>query len=150
MKKISILVLILIPSLAAAQVISNGKNESYVRKDSHSFFDPSKLIMRQSYSFGYYSGGGNSGSVGYYLNSLEYSFSSPLKIRLDLGYLHSPSAMFSGGSGSLNSGVVVPGVSLDWRPSKNFNFRLDYRQVPVSGLGRDNRYYNPYYGEDYR
>ena len=150
MKKITISILILIPSLALAQGVTDLKNRSYVSKGAFSFFDPSKLTMHHSYSMSYYTGGGRSGSIGYYMNSIEYEFSNPLKIRVDLGYLHSPTNMFSNGSAASQSGAFVPGFSIDWRPSKHFNFRLDYRQIPQSQLGWSNRYLNPFYREDYR
>jgi len=149
MRRTTLLILLLIPIIAAAQGLSDMNGQSYVRKSGSSLFDPSKLSISGSYSLGYYSGGGHSGSIGYYMNSLEYRFSNPLKIRVDVGYLHNPSAMFSGNSAGQNKGVIVPAVSIDWRPSENFNFRLDYRQVPVdyyrSGYGL-----NPYLQEDYR
>lgn len=148
MKKIIVIIAMSIPALAAAQSVPQSGGESYVKKGAFSLFDPSKLSMHQSYSFGYYSGGGTSGSLGYYLNSIEYRFSNPLRIRIDLGYLHSPTSMFSRGSSGTNSGVFVPGVSIDWRPARSFNFRFDYRSVPIgyyNGFGL-----NPYLQEDYR
>jgi hypothetical protein len=127
------------------------KGKSYVDRDTYSLFDPSRLTMRQSYSLGYYSGGGKSGSIGYYLNSIEYVFSNPLRIRVDLGYLHSPTSMFSGGSSTLNSGAFVPGLAVDWRPSKNILFRLDYRHVPLGVYGqRAPYYYDTFDQEDNR
>ena len=150
MKKLAAIVLILIPVMAFAQGVPDLKGRSYLTKGGYSLFDPSRLTMRQSYSFGYYLGGGTSSNIGYYLNSIEYAFSSPLKIRVDLGYLHSPTNMLSGTSSGLNSGIFVPGFAIDWRPSKNFNFRLDYRHVPLGAYGGLNPYYNPYYQEDNR
>jgi hypothetical protein len=150
MKKIILIVLVIIPVTAFAQGVPDLKGKSYLSKDRISLFDPSRLTMKQSYSFGYYSGAGTNGSIGYYLNSIEYAFSSPLKIRVDLGYLHSPTNLLSGTSSGLNSGVFIPGFAIDWRPSKNFNFRLDYRHVPPGAYGGLNPYNNSYYREDYR
>ncbi len=150
MKKLAVIVLVLIPVMAFAQGVPDLKGKSYLSRNRVSFFDPSRLTMKQSYSFGYYSGSGTSGSIGYYLNSIEYAFSNPLKIRVDLGYLHSPTNLLSGTSSGLNSGIFVPGFAIDWRPSKNFNFRLDYRHVPLGAYGGLNPYYNPYHQEDYR
>src|SRR5512134_2280332 len=50
--------------------------------------DPSRFKMRQSYSISYYSGSGSSGSVGLYMNQLEYQLFNPLTLRVGLGYLH--------------------------------------------------------------
>ena len=149
MKKIIVLMLIFLPALLYAQsspVTPSSQNLYAVKKSS--FFDASKLKMHQSYSFSYYSGGGTSGSLGYYLNSIEYSFSNPLKIRVDLGFLHSPSSILGGKSSVANSGVFVPGFSLDWRPSQYFNFRLDYHHVPAYNNAGP-FYFDPTYGEGY-
>ena len=141
MKKAIILVIILIPLITQAQVAPDLKNKSYVGKNHFSLFDPSKLTMKQSYSFAYYSGGGRTGNIGLYMNSIEYAFSEPLKIRVDLGFLHTPSQLFSGNTSISDKGVVVPGVSVNWRPSQHFNLRLDYRQHAET--------YRWYGGDDY-
>lgn len=141
MKKALILIIVLIPLISNAQIAPDLKNKSYVGKDRFSLFDPSKLTMRQSYSFAYYSGGGRSGNIGLYMNSIEYAFSEPLKIRVDLGFLHTPSQLFSGNTSIADKGVIVPGVSLNWRPSQHFNLRLDYRQHAQT--------YRWYEGDDY-
>lgn len=128
MKKLTILIILLIPLIAQAQVAPDMKNKSYVGNNPASLFDPSKLTMKHSYSFAFYSGGGRTGNIGLYMNSIEYAFSDPLKIRIDLGFLHTPSRLISGNTSIADDGVIVPGISLDWRPSKHFNLRLDYRQ----------------------
>ena len=144
MKKIVSIILILIvtAAMAFAQNTNDVKLNSYVNKNNIPIFDPSRLKIRQSYSLSYFSGGGQSGSVGLYMNSIEYSFSDPLKVRLDIGYMHNPSALFSNKSSITNSGVIIPGFSLDWRPSKNFMLSLDYRQVPYYLNGGYNNYLN--------
>jgi len=141
MKKLAILTIFLTPIIAQAQTAPDLKNKSYVGNNPISFFDPSKLTMRHSYSFAFYSGGGHSGNIGMYMNSIEYAFADPLKIRIDLGFLHTPSQLFSGSSSIADKGVIVPGISLDWRPSKHFNLRLDYRQHAET--------YRWYGGDDY-
>jgi hypothetical protein len=145
-----LLILMLMPAIVAAQNLTDLKDQQPVQKSSFSLFDPSRLKMSQSYTFGYYSGGGRSGSLGYYLNSIEYRISDPLKVRVDLGFLHNPSALVSRNSSVSNSGAFVPGFSLDWMPASNFHFRLDYRQIPMYNYGRYNGYFGPGYWEDYR
>jgi hypothetical protein len=145
-KTIALAILMLLPAAALAQSSPEVKGQPYLTKGSSSLFDPSRLKMQQSYSFGYYSGGGQSGSIGYYLNSLEYSFSNPLKVRVDLGFMHNPGSLFSRNSSA--SGVFVPGVTVDWRPNSLFHIILDYRQIPV--YNGYNGYYNPYLWEDHR
>lgn len=149
MKKITVIIMALIPTLAVAQNVPQTVDQTFARKNSFSLFDPSKLSMHQSYSLAYFSGSGASGSIGYYMNSLEYSFSKPLKIRLDLGFLHSPTGLFSGGSSNLKNGVFVPGFSLDWRPTNSLNFKFDYRSFPF-GVYNNGYGLNPYLQEDDR
>ncbi len=144
-KTIALAILTLLPAAVLAQNSPDIKGKPYLTKGSSSLFDPSRLKMHQSYSFGYYSGGGQSGSIGYYLNSLEYTFSNPLKVRVNLGFMHSPTSLFSRNSSA--SGVFVPGVTVDWRPNSLFHIILDYRQVPV--YNGYNGYYNPYLWEDH-
>jgi hypothetical protein len=148
-KAIVVVILMLLPAAVIAQNTPDPKGQPYLTKGSTSIFDPSRLKMHQSYSFGYYSGGGSSGSIGYYLNSLEYNISNPLKVRLDLGFVHNPGALFSKGSSVSKSGAFVPGFSVDWRPSSAFHFMLDFRQVPAVGYGGYNGYYNYDPWEDY-
>lgn len=149
MKKMVFCLVLLIAATAFSQGLTDLKGKSYLSKNSVSLFNPSRLKMSQSYSFGYYSGRGGSSSIGYYLNSLEYTFSNPLKVRIDLGFLHNPGSMLSSRSGVSKSGMFIPGVTVDWRPSPNFNFRLDVRQVPFNNYGGYNGYYNPGFWEDY-
>ena len=143
MKKLLILILILIPVVALAQTAPDYQNQSYLSKGSVPFFDPSKLSMKQSYSLSYYSGSGQSGSIGYFMNSIEYAVASPLKIRVDLGYLHSPTNFISKNSSALGNGVIVPGIAIDWRPTDNMRFNIDIRQAPA--YHRSNEYRRNYY-----
>jgi len=154
MKRAAILtVLLIVPAIVVAQQLTDLKDRAFTNKSSFSLFDPSRLKMNQSYTFGYYSGRGGrggSGTVGYYLNSIEYTFSNPLKVRFDLGFLHNPSSLVSRNSSVSKSGVFVPGFSLDWSPASYFHFRLDYRQVPSYNYGGQNGYWGPGFWEDYR
>jgi hypothetical protein len=148
-KAVVLVILMLLPAAVIAQNAPELKGQPYLTKGSTSLFNPSRLRMQQSYTLGYYSGGGASGSIGYYLNSLEYTISNPLKVRLDLGFVHNPGALFSNGSNISKSSAFVPGFSVDWRPPSSFHFMLDFRQVPAFGYGGNNGYYNRDLWEDY-
>lgn len=97
--------------------------------------DPSRLKMSQSYSMSYFSGSGNSGSVGLYMNTLEYQFSRMLTVRVGLAYLHQPLGFLqnSGGRSELSEGRFLPNMSIDFRPSNKFRMLLDFRTVPTFG-----------------
>jgi hypothetical protein len=151
MKKAAILtILLFVPVVVSAQQLSDLKDRPFSSKSSFSLLDPSRLKMNQSYTFGYYTGRGGSASMGFYLNSIEYTFSNPLKVRFDLGFLHNPSTLLSRNSSVSNSGAFLPGFSIDWKPASYFHFRLDYRQVPTYNYGSPNGYYGPGFWEDYR
>ena len=150
MKKLMILFVLLIPALLYAQSVSDLQNKSYGSSNGAPLFDPSKLKMSQSYSFSYYSGNGQNGTLGYYLNSIEYAFSDPLKIRVDIGYLHSPSSIVSKNSSAIGSGAIIPGVSVDWRPTDNLRFNVDIRQVPAGYNSINGSRHNYNQWEDYR
>ncbi len=112
--------------------------------------DPSRLKMSQSYTMSYFSGSGNSGSVGLYMNTIEYQFARSLTVRLGLGYLHQPLGFLqnSGGQSALSEGRFLPNMSIDFRPSSKFRMRLDFRTVPTYGGNNGlSRYgYSPYAG----
>ncbi|MBI3872203.1 MAG: hypothetical protein HY304_03890 [candidate division Zixibacteria bacterium] len=100
--------------------------------------DPSRLHMRQSYSLSYFSGSAGSGSVGLYMNTLEYDLFKPLTVRVGLGYMHNPlgSLVKSGGGGqALVENRFLPNFSLDFHPSDKFQLMVDFRTVPYDGLG---------------
>jgi len=101
-----------------------------MNKSTFSLFDPSRFKMSHSYSLSYSSSRAGSYSLGMYLNSIEYQVSDPLKISLDIGYLHQPGRFFTQGSNAVQDGQIVPAFSIDWKPGNNFHFRLDYRQAP--------------------
>lgn len=105
-----------------------------------SLFNPEKLKMRQSYSMWFSSSSRGSRSLALYLNSIEYQISDPLKVQVDIGYLHRPGAFAQSGVAALENGKLLPGISLSWKPSPNFFLHLNYRQM--SG------YYNGLYYYD--
>ncbi|MBD3232548.1 MAG: hypothetical protein GF315_02370 [candidate division Zixibacteria bacterium] len=63
------------------------------------------------------------------MNSIEYRVSNPLTITVDLGVLHSPSALISRSDSGI-SPTVVPGFRLHYQPSENMFFQIDFRSYP--------------------
>ena len=125
-------VVILSSSIYAQRLGDLPSSSSYTsEKSSFSLFDPNRFHMSHSYSLMYASSNAGSYSMGMYLNSIEYQISDPLQIKLDIGYVHRPGAFFSNGSNAVTDGQILPGVSINWRPSKNLLFHFAYRQVPA-------------------
>lgn len=106
-------------------------------KSGFSLLDPSRFHMTQSYSFMYSSSKYGSQSLGIYLNSIEYQVSDPLKIQLDIGYLHNPGSLVGNDNPYLGDGKILPGISITWKPSDEFFLQFNYREMPTY-------YYNPY------
>lgn len=92
------------------------------------WLDLSRLSMRHSYSLSYSSFGGQGLSVGMYTNSLFYKFSDPLDVRFDVSLMHSPFGSFSKSADF--GGIYLTRAELNYRPSDNTWFRLQFRQLP--------------------
>jgi hypothetical protein len=107
-----------------------------------SLFDPSRLQMHHSYSMAFMSGGGGSQSIAMYLNSIDYELAQPLRLQVDLAYMHQPQTLFGAEGTSGLNGKILPSFRLLWEPSKDFHMSISYETR--------NAYYNPYYSPYYR
>ncbi len=105
------------------------------QKQSFSLLDPNRLKMRHSYTLTYFSNKKSSGSVGLYLNTIQYQISEPLKLTMNLGYLHRPS-FWQRSQNSFNTQRLLSDFQLEYNKS-NFHFLLKIGNLPKS--------YNPYY-----
>ncbi len=105
-----------------------------------SLFDVSRLHMSQSYSLSYFSGGRQGQMIGMYINQIDYEFAKPLHVSFSIAYLHQPQGMFGAQTQSSIGNRLLPGVRLDWRPSKYFRFVMSYQTVSP---------YEYYYGSPY-
>jgi hypothetical protein len=151
---IAIFILTLAAAVTAQRSGDFPKSSDYVAKNSSlSLLDPSRLHMSHSYSLMYTSSRAGSYSLGMYLNSIEYQVSDPLKIRIDVAYLHQPGALIGARNNSVIDGRILPGISINWQPTKNMFFHIGYRQVPVtyrysnSNPLLDNYYYSKEEGD---
>lgn len=97
------------------------------------WLDLSRLSMRHSYSLSYSSFGGQGLSVGMYTNSLFYKFSAPLDVRFDVSLMHSPFGSYSN-SGNF-SGIFLNRAELNYRPTDNMWFQIQFRQLPAMYWG---------------
>jgi len=143
-KVICVVFILMIVIPVYAQRLGDLPSSYSPTKSSFSLLDPNRFHMSHSYSLSYISSRGGSQTLGMYLNSIEYQVSDPLKIKLDIGYLHQSGGLFKSGSGSLMNGQILPAISINWEPSKNFLFQFNYRQTPVFFLNDDYQYERPY------
>ena len=106
------------------------------------WFDPSRLRLSTSLSFG---SGFSGGAQGLQVTSLSYRFKAPVWMSVNVGNTWGPSARG-------NSSMFLEGLDLGMRPFGNFLFEVHYRDVrsPLQyGYDRpffDRSYYDrPYY-----
>lgn len=137
--------MVLLPLAVVAQMSDQAEVEQITReydlglskRPSLSLIDLSRLHMTQSYSLSFFSGSGQSGSVGLYSNTITYQLANPLTLTLNLGILHNPGSLL-GNKSSNNSTTFLPSGWLDWRPSKNFSMSIGFETIPAYRNG----YYN--------
>jgi hypothetical protein len=103
------------------------------RNDKSGFvlLDPEKFSMTQSYSTSMTYSGGESYSYGLYLNTLTYRLFKPLTFSIDLGIytpFHSTVNTYSSSTQKLGEfgSLVIPRISLDYRPTKNTLISIHY------------------------
>jgi len=84
---------------------------------------------------------GRSGELtGLYLNTLRYRFDAPLLVEAQVGYLHGGGGLLRGRKEVGAGRFIVPGVKVQYRPSKRFTVTFQYGYSPNSGYDTA-RYY---------
>lgn len=92
-----------------------------------SLLDISRIKWSNSYSVSFFSGNGQSGSLGLANTSMFYEFNDALSLQVNIGLLHSPGALW--GDNRNNDVSVLPGFSLDYHPSDNFRMSIDFQKI---------------------
>ncbi len=127
--------------------------QSLVRSDDSGllfgWFDPSKLKMAQSFSMSYQTFGQNGFALGVYTNSLSYQVSEPLSLQMDVSVMHSPYNSLGGDFAKSLSGVYLSRAELNYRPSENTLFQIQFRQLPGSLYYGGYGYGGMYWGLDH-
>lgn len=95
-----------------------------------SLFSPNRFHMSHSYGVTFFSGGGQSGSVGLYTNTMDFRLSNPLFLRVNTGVLHRP---FGGPKNAPDDAQLVHGAELIYKPTKNFQLNVGYSSTPLYG-----------------
>jgi len=93
--------------------------------------DPNKFSMRQNFSLGFVSGGGQGLSLATYTNSMAYQLADPLSVRMDVSLQASPYAS-SGVSSSALSKLFISNAEVSYHPWQNTFVKLQYQQIPYS------------------
>ena len=110
--------------------------ESLIRSDDSGllfgWFDPNKLKMSQSYSLSYQTFGQNGIALCIYTNSLSYQVSDKISLQTDVSVMHSPYNTIGDKLGKSLSGIFLSRAELNYKPSDNTLFQIQFRQLPSS------------------
>ncbi|HKI77609.1 MAG TPA: hypothetical protein VKA26_03620 [Ignavibacteriaceae bacterium] len=150
MKKLLILITIIFSFSAYAQYRDKGMPTSsvydgIVKTDSHSLFgflNSDNFSMSHSFGLSYMTSGGEGLSLGTYTNSIMYKFSKNLNFQLQTSIVTSPYSTLGKDFQNSINGIYIDRAAINYKPSKDVNISLQYRQIPG---GYYNSYYNPYY-----
>ncbi len=153
----SLIGLVLVSAIASAQFKTKMNDEpsvsqSLIRSDDSGllfgWFDPGKLKMSQSYSLSYQTFGQNGLALGVYTNSLSYQVSDPLSVQMDVSVMHSPYSTLGGNFSKSLSGIYLSRAEINYRPSDNTLFQVQFRQLPASMYYGGYGYGSPFWGLD--
>ncbi len=151
----SLVAIALVATVALAQFKPRSNDEpnvsqSMIRSDDSGllfgWFDPGKLKMTQSYSLSYQTFGSNGLALGVYTNSLSYQISDPLSVQMDVSAVHSPYNTFGDKLGKSLSGIYLTRAQINYKPSDNTLFQLQFRQLPPSMFYGGYGYGDPFWG----
>lgn len=85
-----------------------------------SWFDPQRLKLASTVSFGTGFGGGTDGLQ---VTSLSYQFRAPITMSVNVGTAFGPNAAKS------QNPFFLEGLNVTWQPSRNTMFRVEMRDV---------------------
>lgn len=136
----TLIVLLALSAIAVSQFRSQPEarssvGESLLRQDDggllFGWFDPSRLSVRNSYSLSYSTSGGKGYSLGELTSNIAYQISNPLSVQFDVSLVHSPFNNIGGSFAKDISGIYLSRAELNYRPSKNMFFQIQFRQLPA-------------------
>jgi len=155
---LSIIVVLVISAALAVQGTENapvgGPNtvsQSSLKGAANPFslLSSSRIRWSNSYSVSFFSGGGRSGSLGLLNTSMYYELSPKLSLGLNVGILHNPSSLWGDAK---SSPTLLPGMKLDFHPSRAFRMIVDVRSVSGAMYPYDRSagfWYDPIYPYDW-
>lgn len=133
------LILILIAGLYLLSAQNSVFNTSQFNAAniSGSLFNPYKMKMSHSMGF---SAGTSSNGLGFYesryTNHLAYEFNPKLNMAIDLNFVNfgstSNSNSFSISSNDDNKSKILPGFTLNYKPTDSISLRVEYNTRPAN------------------
>jgi hypothetical protein len=136
----TVFILLLFTTIAVTQFKSqpearSSAGEALIRPDDggllFGWFDPSRLTMHNSYSLSYTTSGGKGYSLGALTSNIGYQFSNSLSAQFDVSLLHSPFNNLGGNFANDISGIYLSRAAINYRPSKDLFFQIQYQQLPA-------------------
>jgi hypothetical protein len=136
----TVFILLLFTTIAVTQFKSqpearSSAGEALIRPDDggllFGWFDPSRLTMHNSYSLSYTTSGGKGYSLGALTSNIGYQFSNSLSAQFDVSLLHSPFNNLGGNFANDISGIYLSRAAINYRPSKDLFFQVQYQQLPA-------------------
>lgn len=103
-----------------------------------SLFNPDNFQMHHSYSASYSSSGKYGIALQQYTNTMLYRFAPNLDARVDISLMNSPYNTFDNALQNKFNSVYLNRAEINYRPWKNTEIRLSYRQLPFNYFGYSN------------
>ena len=152
MKKLTLLTMVCVLSASAQfkqQAVEQPRvADSFIQPQTStewfSFFNPDNFHMRHMFSASYTSIGGQGIALERYTNSMLYQFAPNLNAQVDISFQNSPYSTLDSKLQSKFSSIYLNRAEINYKPWKNTEIRLSYRQYPNGYYG--NGYYPPFGG----
>ncbi|MFZ5516745.1 MAG: hypothetical protein ACOY90_08920 [Candidatus Zhuqueibacterota bacterium] len=148
-----ILVICLIPAIALGQLkiqdkatdVSSELRKTFPNQFSlFGFLDPSKFSMSHSVSMSYFSVGGSGIAQNMYLNTMSYQIADPLLLRVQWGVQNYPFNNLAKDNPLFQSGFFLSGAELNYKPSDNMEFKIQFSRMPGSMYNNYRYYRDPF------
>ena len=110
----------------------------------YSFFSMNNISIDHSFSMSYVSDSKNSGMQNEYVAGLNFRFSNPLKMRIELGAAYIPYSTYSSMEENKMPEVYLKSASLHYQISKNSHISIGYNDMSKYNNIFDNNYNNFY------
>jgi hypothetical protein len=150
MKRILLILTFLTVTTAFGQFKDNGfpastVKDGIVNNSGMSLFglNLNNFRMNHSYNLSYSSFGSNGLALGVYTNSMFYDINDNLNLQADVSVVHSPYNTFGKDFQNNLNGIYLSRAAVNYRPWKDFQINIQYRNMPYSP-GYYDGYYNRY------
>ena len=155
MNKIGFIVLLFTISVLFSQfkgtstVDYNPRNLLLNSEGDYSFFSMNNISIDHSFSMSYVSDSKNSVMQNEYVAGLNFKFSYPLKMRIELGAAYVPYSTYSSMEENKMPEVYLKSASLHYQISKNSHISIGYNDMSKYNNTFDNNYNNSNFIDQY-